>query len=216
MAKTSTKKKDKAAAKQRGATDGTSVGLDERVVRAISHPLRHRLLVLLNERVASPNELARELGEPLGTVSYHVLRLRDAGAIELVRTEPRRGAVEHYYRAIARAWFSDDDWARLPKLTRRTIFGQHLARIAADVVAAAEHDGFDHPEAHVSFTHFELDAAGITAMSALLSETLERALQIQAESVNRGEAEAVATELAILHFERAPAKRRKAAPRKRA
>jgi DNA-binding transcriptional ArsR family regulator len=196
-----TRKTTKAARKR------PETGLDERVLRAISHPLRHRLLVLLNERVASPNEMATELGEPLGTVSYHVLRLRDAGAIELVRTEPRRGAVEHYYRAVARAWFDDEDWTRLPKSTRRTIFGQHLSRIAADVVAAAEQDGFDHPQAHVSFTHLELDPEGMDALSALLSETLERALEIHAESVNRGardgDREALPTELTILHFQRA-------------
>ena len=33
--------------------------------------IRHKVLVALNERVASPKELAAELGEPLGNVSYH-------------------------------------------------------------------------------------------------------------------------------------------------
>jgi DNA-binding transcriptional ArsR family regulator len=189
-------------AKRRDA-DG---GLDERVVKAISHPLRHRLLVLLNERVASPSELAGELDEPIGRVSYHVRCLVDVGAIELVRTEPRRGAVEHYYRARARAWFSDQDWARLPTTTRRTIFGQNLNRIGADVVSAAEHDGFDHPEAHVSFTLLDLDEPGMSRMAELLGETLDRALEIHAESTARrvasGDDSATATELAIMHFER--------------
>jgi DNA-binding transcriptional ArsR family regulator len=200
----------KAAAKP-GKGKTSREGLDERIVKAISHPLRHQLLVLLNERVASPNELANELGERLGSVSYHVRQLLDAGAIELVSTAPRRGAVEHYYRAITRAWFSDEDWLRLPKTTRRNILGQHLDRIAADVVAAADRDGFDHPQAHVSFSHFELDGEGVSAMSALLSETLERALDIHAESMNRraqaGADEMLPTELVLLHFEREPGKR---------
>ena len=93
--------------------------LDEALLKAISHPLRHRLLGLLDERVASPNELARELGLPLGRVSYHIRLLADLGAIELVRTEPRRGALEHFYRAVTRGWFSDDDWSRLPRAARR-------------------------------------------------------------------------------------------------
>src|SRR4051812_38418058 len=100
--------------------------LDERLVKAISHPIRHRVLVALNERVASPNELAQELGESLGRVSYHVRQLVGVGAIELVRTEPRRGAVEHYYRASTRAWFSAAEWARLPATTRRGILGENL------------------------------------------------------------------------------------------
>src|ERR1043166_4271590 len=73
--------------------------LDEALLRAISHPLRHRLLGMLDGRVASPNQLARELEWPLGRVSYHIRLLSDLGAIELVRTEPRRGALEHFYRA---------------------------------------------------------------------------------------------------------------------
>src|SRR5919204_358189 len=66
--------------------------LDEALLRAISHPLRHRLLGMLDGRTASPNQLARELDLPLGRVSYHIRLLHDLGAIELVRTEPRRGS----------------------------------------------------------------------------------------------------------------------------
>ena len=90
--------------------------LDEGLLKAISHPLRHRLLGMLDGRVASPNELARELGLPLGRVSYHIRLLHDLGAIELVNTEPRRGALEHYYRAVTRAWFGEGDWAQPPAL----------------------------------------------------------------------------------------------------
>src|SRR6266567_3375366 len=86
--------------------------LDETLLRAISHPLRHRLLSLLDDRVASPNELAQELGLPLGRVSYHIRLLADLGAIELVRAEPRRGALEHFYRAVTSVWFSEADWTR--------------------------------------------------------------------------------------------------------
>lgn len=68
-------------------------------MKALSHPLRARLLDLLDQRTASPSQLADELGEPLPNVSYHVRRLLDLGCIELAGTEPRRGATEHYYRA---------------------------------------------------------------------------------------------------------------------
>jgi DNA-binding transcriptional ArsR family regulator len=179
--------------------------LDERLVKAISHPIRHRVLVLLNKRVASPNEIARELGESLGRVSYHVRQLADVGAVELVRTEPRRGAVEHFYRAIARAWFSDEDWAKLPGTTRRELFAPNLERIGADVLKAAEGAGFDGDSAHVSWTHLDLDDEAAQEISDLLQETLERALEIQAASVARregAESESTPTELAILHFGR--------------
>src|SRR6201989_596306 len=103
--------------------------LDEGLLKAISHPLRHRLLGMLDGRTASPNELARELGLPLGRVSYHIRLLHDLGAIELLRTEPRRGAVEHFYRAVTRVWFSEADWGRLPRSVRQGILGQNLQQI---------------------------------------------------------------------------------------
>src|SRR3954462_11411580 len=148
--------------------------LDERIVKAISHPIRHKVLLLLNDRVASPNEIANEIGESLGRVSYHVRQLAEVGAIELVRTEPRRGAVEHFYRATARAWFSDRDWAQLPRTTRRGIFGEPLNRIGADVLEAADGNGFDHLQAHVSYTLLDLDDDGMSELADVLNETIER------------------------------------------
>lgn len=47
----------------------------------------------------SPNRLSQLLGEPLGNVSYHVKTLLEYGCLEQTKTEPRRGAVEHFYRS---------------------------------------------------------------------------------------------------------------------
>jgi DNA-binding transcriptional ArsR family regulator len=77
---------------------------DAQIAKVLSHPLRPQILEMLALRgEASPNEIARELGVPLGTLSYHTRLLRDSGWIELVREVPRRGAVEHYYRAVVNA-----------------------------------------------------------------------------------------------------------------
>jgi hypothetical protein len=43
--------------------------------------------------------LARELDETIGNVSYHTRTLHKLGAIRLVRTRQRRGAIEHFYTA---------------------------------------------------------------------------------------------------------------------
>src|SRR3954471_5289509 len=112
--------------------------LDEALLRAISHPLRHRLLGMLDGRVASPNQLARELGLPLGRVSYHIRLLSDLGAIELVRTEPRRGALEHFYRAVTTVWVREAHLQTLPRSARRGILGQNLQQIFTDVTTAAD------------------------------------------------------------------------------
>lgn len=76
--------------------------IDERLVRALSHPLRVQILEILSERVASPNDLSEELGVELTHVAYHTRTLDRCGCLELVDTAQRRGATEHYYRTAAR------------------------------------------------------------------------------------------------------------------
>ena len=55
------------------------------------------LLAPANLRELSPSEYARDFGEPLGNVSYHVKALREAGVLEVAAQVPRRGAMEHRY-----------------------------------------------------------------------------------------------------------------------
>ena len=125
---------------------GTGRQLDERLAKALSHPLRQRILQRLNEGgVRSPNELSRELGDPLGNVSYHVRILRELDCVELVRTEQRRGALEHYYQATAEPWLDDEQWARLPAAFRRKTLGRTLSEILEGASAASRETGFDHP-----------------------------------------------------------------------
>jgi DNA-binding transcriptional ArsR family regulator len=68
------------------------------VGKALSHPLRIAFLRAARDRQkVSPSEYARETGEPLGNVSYHVTTLARAGVLRVVDTAKRRGALEHYY-----------------------------------------------------------------------------------------------------------------------
>jgi DNA-binding transcriptional ArsR family regulator len=80
----------------------------ENAAQAAAHPLRATVLAKLGAQVYSPNELANELGASLGRVSYHVRVLHDLGMIKLVDTAPRRGAVEHYYKAVWQVRFEVD------------------------------------------------------------------------------------------------------------
>jgi DNA-binding transcriptional ArsR family regulator len=179
--------------------------LDESLLRAISHPLRHRLLGMLDGRTASPNQLARELDLPLGRVSYHIRLLNDLGAIELVRTEPRRGALEHFYRAVTTVWFSEADWQKLPRSARRGILGQNLQHIFGSVTAAADAGGFDNPSSVVLRAPLELDEEAQTEIAELLRETIERAREINLRAAERRSdgngTSTTASELAILHYD---------------
>ena len=156
----------------------TSRQLDERLAKALSHPLRQRILQRLNEGgVKSPNELSRDLGDPLGNVSYHVRILRELDCVELVRTEQRRGALEHYYRATAQPWLDDKQWARLPAAFRRKTLGRTLSELLEAAGDASQAGGFDHPEAVVNRVPLELDEQGWSDVVKLLNDTLEAAMR---------------------------------------
>jgi predicted transcriptional regulator len=68
--------------------------------RALAHPLRARALELFGDAPKSPNQVAKELEVDVSSLAYHVRVLRKLGCIELVETKQRRGALEHFYRAV--------------------------------------------------------------------------------------------------------------------
>jgi DNA-binding transcriptional ArsR family regulator len=138
---------------------------DPRYVKAMSHPLRVRILALLDERTASPVELAGWLGATLGTVSYHVRTLQRMGLIELVRQTRVRGAVEHHYRSTTRPRVSDEAWAAAPPIAKQAAVSASLQTIDAYARAASAAGGFDHGSAHLTRTPLRLDARGVTELS---------------------------------------------------
>jgi DNA-binding transcriptional ArsR family regulator len=185
-------------------------GVDQRLIRAMGNPLRQRILLALNKRVASPSELSKELEEPLGNVSYHVRILVQCDAIELVKTEPVRGALEHFYRATIRTHFDDESWTELPESVRSALFGQTLRQIWTHVAKASEAGGFEHPKDHVSWLNLDLDEQGFADMVDHMNESLERAMEIQEEAANRrainppeSEDDSYRTEFVLMHFHRA-------------
>jgi DNA-binding transcriptional ArsR family regulator len=194
--------------------------VDERVVKSLGHPLRQRILHVLSEGVASPNQIAQRLGEPLGNVSYHVKILLANEAIELVDTRPVRGAIEHFYRAAMRPLLDDTHWAQLPQVMRRKLFGQKLEQIGKHLFDAATANGLDRVDTHISWMPLQLDERGWQELSELLARVVtEDAARIEAASLDRlakagDSAQPIRTELAIQHFERAP-KEPNAAPRPR-
>jgi DNA-binding transcriptional ArsR family regulator len=158
---------------------------DSRVVKAMAHPLRVRILAILDERVASPNEISREVDAPLQNVSYHVRQLANAGLIELVSQTPRRGAVEHHYKAVARRHIPDGAWDNLPGVVKQATVGAALGDIANQVQDAAVAGGFDADDAHLSRTNVKLDEKGWQALAVEVNKLLDRVDRIQEQSGKR-------------------------------
>jgi DNA-binding transcriptional ArsR family regulator len=161
-------------------------GLDSDLVKALSHPLRMRILTRLNETVASPNEMAKAFEASLPLVSYHVRILRELGCIELVRTTPRRGAIEHHYRALTRPSLGDADWTLLPVSARQRASATMLTKAFDDVREAVAAQTFDsRTDRHLSSAPLLLDEQGWQDLNARLAEVRDWALEQQAASAGR-------------------------------
>ena len=76
--------------------------MQRRLARALAHPVRARVLAILGAEIASPKQLAHDLGVSLGVVAYHVRVLASLNLIRLVEVNQRRGSLEHHYTAVTR------------------------------------------------------------------------------------------------------------------
>jgi len=203
--------KTTAAEARRNGTNKKSHELDSNIVKALSHPLRMRILTRLNEGVASPNEMSKEFDESLPLVSYHVRILRELDCIELVRTTPRRGAIEHHYRALTRPFLDDADWASLPPSARKAVSNTVLTKVFGDVRDAVSAGTFDdRTDRHLSFTSLLLDEQGWAALSSRVNDLLDWAIEEQAASAGRRQDDASGGEemrarLALLSYSAPPA-----------
>ena len=181
---------------------------DPRYVKAMSHPLRVRILALLDERIASPVELAGWLGATLGTTAYHVRTLESMGLIELVRETRVRGAVEHHYRSKERPRVSDEAWAEAPPIAKQAAVSSSLQTIDAYARAASAAGGFDNGNSHLTRTALRLDARGWNDLSRACLRLLAQVDRIEAASNERMErnphaAETMDAALVMMLFETA-------------
>ena len=139
----------------------------ERCFKILSHPLRQQILTLLTEmHEGSPTQLADRLGEPVGNISYHFKVLAQGAAIELVRTEPRRGALEHFYRPITRTahisrtllHLDDEGHRAVADLLDET--ARRLDQIEAEVHSRGARGDGEPPESEVAMLHLHLQGDG--------------------------------------------------------
>ncbi len=158
---------------------------DPRIAKAYAHPLRIHILGLLDDRVASPSEIASELNAPLTHVSYHVRQLAGLGLIKLVKTTPRRGAVEHHYTSHLNPKITDDTWGQLPDVVKQNLVSGWVQQLGAHVADAVAERGFDRDNAHMSRNAMDIDEKGWNALAKELAKTLERVHRIMGESKAR-------------------------------
>src|SRR4051812_17738290 len=186
--------------------EAAELSLKQRLVKALNHPLRWQILALLNEREWSPNELSEELVEGLSQVSYHVKVLKDFELIEQTKTVPRRGAVEHFYRATERAHLPTAISKDLPQSGRDIIANKVLEDIDRDLRSSIKSRRFySRADHHASWTPEYLDEEGCAEANELADEFVERFIAIGGRATNRlaksgDDAKAIAVSAALLVF----------------
>lgn len=158
----------------------------ERLMKAMSHPLRAAILRVLNDRTASPAELARELDDHLHNVSYHTKRLEQLGCVELVKERHVRGAVEHFYRATTRTLVDTSEWEGLDPVIKEDLVGEVMQKILDDFVASAGAKivGSD-KDMWLTRTPLVLDDEGLREAQAIHERAFEEVQEVEARSAER-------------------------------
>jgi DNA-binding transcriptional ArsR family regulator len=155
------------------------------LVKALAHPMRVSILARLQERRATPRELAGWLDASLGAVSYHVRTLHKLGLIELVATTQVRGAIAHHYRAKERPRFSDESWAAASPVVKQAAVAATLATISEYTHASADADGFERDEARLQRGRLRLDEQGWKAAAEACVRLVGRLVDIEATAAER-------------------------------
>jgi len=197
----------------KGAENGAHLPalVEPRLVKALDHVLRQHILLATVAGEVSPNEMSKALGEGLSQISYHVKVLRDDcdGIIEETRTEPRRGAVEHFYRANAKTLFPAKAWRRLKKGMRAVVGAGQASDLFNDLAEALKSGKLQGEHDHITRTPLILDAEGERNVKAIAVratkevENEQRATARRLEKANGDGGKAVGYTFALLAFEAA-------------
>lgn len=169
------------------ATEGREADPDEAILfKALSHPLRFRMMMILGEREASPKELSEALEAGFHKTWEHVKRLEGWGLIELVDTDHKNGGEQHFYRARTLPVLDAEEWDRIPEFARKTTSAAIIRTGYREVTAAIEGGHFDsHPSRVVIRKPLLLDEEGMQEADAAGCAHLAAIEEAEAKSAAR-------------------------------
>jgi DNA-binding transcriptional ArsR family regulator len=182
--------------------------IDPRLIKALSHPLRVQILDILSERVASPNGISTELRTGLTHVAYHTRALDSYGLLQLVRTAQRRGATEHFYKAMPNAFVGHRAWREIPQPLLGGVSAATLQTFLDKAIDALEAGTLDRRGDTVfRWMPLLLDETGWAEVVAIMEEATNKALAAHLRSQDRlaeaGAKAAISTVIGLACFETA-------------
>jgi DNA-binding transcriptional ArsR family regulator len=109
-------------------------------LKAMSHETRAKALRILTERTASPAEIAREIGEKVENVSYHVKKMAEWGVVKPVgeRKAPGAGAIQHFYKATVWPQLDAEEWEGLNAALAGDLLGEIGREMLGDIAASLD------------------------------------------------------------------------------
>jgi hypothetical protein len=188
------------------------------VAAAIAHPTRVQILITATDHVISPARYVEEVmgvdsakqpaeyKRALSHASYHFRELENLGCIEQVGTEPVRGAIQHFYRAVERAHLSDEEWASLGEKERCNV----LTVVWRELVMRTEAARLSHTllkdDTWLAWTDAKLDPQGWAEVGEANAAHFANLERIRVESEARPPedgAEPIRSTFAVIGFQSA-------------
>lgn len=162
----------------------------EKRLEAMRHPLRAAVLRILDERAASPAEMARDLKQlDVSNVSYHTKRLVELDCAELVYERKVRGAVEHIYKGTERHMLDLEQWQELaathPEITDH-LAAEFMQLIINDFVLGTKAEIGRDENFHITRTPMVLDLEGLKEGVAAYERFRLEMLEVQDRALARG------------------------------
>ena len=104
-------------------------------------------------------------------------QLNELGLLELVRETPRRGAIEHHYRAKPRPKSGGDSWDSVSAIAKQAVIGAELAQTTEVASRAAGVGGFDSDHARLERLRLSLTPRALSSSPRPSAKLVERGAQ---------------------------------------
>jgi hypothetical protein len=166
------------------------------ICAALKHPLRVRILEVLNEGPKSPSQFVDEglfpketfinYAQALSLTSYHFRALAKEGCLEVVESIPRRGAVEHVYEGKARVYFTDAEFEQMSAAQRGEFSRISFQGLVARADNAMRTGAFDsRTDRHLTWMPMQLDEQGWEELTTALAACFGEIEQIRHDAKGR-------------------------------
>jgi DNA-binding transcriptional ArsR family regulator len=157
-------------------------------LKAMSHETRAKALRILNERTASPAEIAREIGEKVENVSYHVKKMVEWGVVKPVgeRTAHGAGAIQHFYRAVEWHLIDAPEWEELNAALASNVLQDVGQKMLSDIVESLEAGLLvKNANIHLTRTPLTFDAQGRQEVLEIAEKARKDILEAQDRASQR-------------------------------